>query len=419
MMNPSQPDPGAMRANTCPACGHHVAYPFFDGGPQPLATVAWPSTEEEARNMDRLPLDFVRCVSCGHVSNASFNYEHVPYTDKPNRMFNKGVLWSQHLRSVLNDMAQRLRGGATVVEIGHGDGSLLTTLAGLRTDCLFIGFDPHGVSQSQSTQVELRASLFEPGRDVAELSPDLIISRHVLEHLMNPLGFVQQIAFAVASLGLQSTLYLEVPCIDRAIDTRRSVDFYYEHNSHFTTDSFTRMLERCGVAIDAIRHGYDGEVIYGFVRLGTQLGQVETALESAHFAGAMEASRVRIVEQLDDLHRSGRTVAVWGGTGKSAAFINRHGMDSERFPTVVDSDALKVGTFVPGAGQEIRSRDWLVSHPVDVLIIPPQWRAVDILIEMQSAGIATKQVLIEHGGHLIDYHRDVHPYASGREHRAA
>ena len=210
-----------------------------------------------------------------------------------------------------------------------------------------------------------------------------------------------------------------MPCIDRAIYSQRSVDFYYEHNSHFTTDSFTRMLERCGVAIDTIRHGYDGEVIYGFVRLGTQQGQVETAVESANFASAMEASRVRIMAQLDDLHRSGKKVAVWGGTGKSAAFINRHEMDSKRFPTVVDSDALKVGSFVPGAGQKIRSRDWLLSHPVDVLIIPPQWRAVDILIEMQSAGIATKQVLIEHSGRLVDYHRDVHPYASGREDLAA
>ena len=26
----------------CPACGHHVAVPFYDGGQQPLTTLAWP-----------------------------------------------------------------------------------------------------------------------------------------------------------------------------------------------------------------------------------------------------------------------------------------------------------------------------------------------------------------------------------------
>jgi hypothetical protein len=107
-------------------------------------------------------------------------------------------------------------------------------------------------------------------------------------------------------------------------------------------------------------------------------------------------------------------VAVWGGTGKSAAFINRFGMDAERFPTVVDSDAQKAGTFVPGTGQEIRFRDYLLEHPVDVIVIPPQWRARDILGEMDRAGIRCASVLIEHEGRLVDFHRDPHPYAASR-----
>jgi len=54
------------------------------------------------------------------------------------------------------------------------------------------------------------------------------------------------------------------------------------------------------------------------------------------------------------LHATRRPVAIWGGTGKSAAFMNRYAVDAARFPIVVDSDPAKVGTFVPGTGQEIR-----------------------------------------------------------------
>src|SRR5258707_14571963 len=75
--------------STCPACGHHVAVPFFSGH-QPLATVAWPKSAAEARAMPKLPLDFMRCVDCGHVFNAAFDYAAVPYSEKPNLMFNKG-----------------------------------------------------------------------------------------------------------------------------------------------------------------------------------------------------------------------------------------------------------------------------------------------------------------------------------------
>src|SRR4051794_21112071 len=83
---------GLLRACTCPACGYHVAVPFYDGGCQPLTTLAWPESKAEAQGMNRLPLTFVRCVECGHVYNSAFDYAQVPYSQKPNLMFNRGVL---------------------------------------------------------------------------------------------------------------------------------------------------------------------------------------------------------------------------------------------------------------------------------------------------------------------------------------
>ena len=105
-------------------------------------------------------------------------------------------------------------------------------------------------------------------------------------------------------------------------------------------------------------------------------------------------------------------IAVWGGLGRSSAFMNRYEMDAKRFPIVVDSDTHKVGTFVPGTGQEIRFRDWLLENPADIVIIPSQWRATDIISEMDRTGIMAKTVLIEHHGSLVDYYQDSHPYKS-------
>jgi len=399
-----------MRAVTCPACGYHVAVPFYDGGSQPLATLAWPSSEREARGMSPLPLDFVSCVDCGHVWNAAFDYRAVPYTDKPNLMFNRGVRWSDHLRSMRQAMLEHLPDAASVVEIGHGDASFLAELSQSRPGGRFVGFDPNGAARAEGVAIELRQALFDPRVHLAELRPDLVISRHVLEHLTDPLGFVQQLSFAAACGGMEPLLYLEVPCIDRAVETRRTVDFYYEHNSQFTTTSFTRMLQRCAVTIETIGHGYDGEVIFGFVRLGGRISQVLHADNARSFRAGSDRSRAEVARQLDALIASGKRVAIWGGTGKSAAFIHQHGVDAERFPLVVDSDRDKAGTFVPGTGQEIRFRDELLTQPVDVVIIPPQWRARDIVAEMQRVGIDVADVLIEHEGRLIDFRHAPHPY---------
>jgi len=45
-----------------------------------------------------------------------------------------------------------------------------------------------------------------------------------------------------------------------------------------------------------------------------------------------------------------------------------------------------------------------------VAIIPPQWRAKDIVKEMEKNGIRVREILIEHEGSLIDYTTYDHPY---------
>ncbi len=391
-----------FREETCPACGHHVAVPFFDGGEQPLATLAWPQSEADAKKLPRYHLDFVRCVGCGHVYNAKFDYANVPYSTKPNLMFNQAANWSQFLVKTQQDMMARLPASPTVIEIGHGDGSFLAALSKLRPQGRYIGFDPHGASKGAGN-VSFRAELFDPSRHMEELKPDLMISRHVLEHLVNPLGFLQSMSFAAASLDILPLAYFEVPCIDVAIRNRRTVDFYYEHSSQFTTNSFVRMLTRAAAEIVDIGHGYGTEVVFGFARIGAASSAGGFARESQAFAAQAVTGREAIGVQLAELADKGRRVAIWGGTGKSAAFMCRYDVDAGRFPLVVDSDAAKVGTFVPGTGQEMRSRDWLRTNAVDVIIIPPQWRAADIVVEMKGAGIEVDEVLIEHQGRLIPF----------------
>ena len=401
---------GMLHESFCPACGYHVAVSLYDGGSRPLATLAWPRSAEEARSMPAYPLSFVQCVDCGHVYNCEFDYSDVPYSDKPNLMFNKGRLWSDHLDRVRRLIVERLPERPTVVEIGCGDGSLLRSLAEARPDGRFAGFDPNAMADVAAGPVELHRCLFEPHRHLAEYRPDLIVSRHVLEHLMNPLGFVQSLAFGASWAGIETHLLIEVPCIDKALAAGRTVDFYYEHNSHFTTLSLTRLLQRCAAEVELVERGYRDEVVFGLARFARQAEQIEFARQALAFRSRTTEDHANVRRELQSLLAAGKTVAVWGGTGKGAALMAQYGLDAERFPVVVDSDPDKAGTFVPGGGQEIRFRDYLLEHPADVILIATQWRAADIHLEIQRHGIRCEKIVIEHEGRLIDYLNDEHPY---------
>jgi hypothetical protein len=238
----------------------------------------------------------------------------------------------------------------------------------------------------------------------------MIVARHVMEHLVDPLALLQSITFAASCLGTETRLFVEVPCVDLAIETGRTADFFYEHNSHFTSHSLGRMLERAGADVERLERGYGGEVVYAVARVVGITRQLQWADRAMAFVEQSQRAARTLADQLADIAGSGRRVAIWGGTGKAAALINQCGMDAERFPLVVDSDPQKVGTFVPGTGQEIRFRDELIARPAEVIVIATQWRAADIVLEMQRHGIECSTVLIEHQGRLIDFFHDDHPY---------
>jgi len=393
----------------CPVCHYSVAAVFFDGGNQPLATLGWPVSGAEAQAMPRFPHDFVQCPKCTHVWNRSFSYEAIPYQKNPNRMFNKGGIWKGHLAKTRDLLLSRLPKTPTVIDIGCGEGHFVRGLAEAREgDGRFVGFDPNATAES-GRGVEFHARFFEPLRDMAEFFPDAVTARHLLEHLTDPTAMVEQLAWSAAKFDKPVWLFAEMPCIDRIFETGRLADFFYEHPSHFTTQSFRTLMERAGDVVEMF-HGYGGEVVYALVRLGVPLHMRERAQAANRFAERSVESRSAICAQMDELVLSGKRVAIWGGTGKAAAFIHQFSADVVKFPLVVDSDPDKVGTFVPGTGQEIRFRDVLKSGAADVIIIPAQWRARDILGEMEREGIRADLILIEHDGKLIDFNREQHIY---------
>lgn len=325
------------------------------------------------------------------------------------RMFNRGDIWKGHLAKTRDSLLQRLPVKPTVIEIGCGEGHFVRGLAETRNGIgRFIGFDPNA-SQESGLGVEFHARLFEPLVDMAIHNPDAVVIRHVLEHLTDPASLLEQLAWGAAMSSKPCWLFAEVPCIDRVFETDRLADFFYEHFAHFTTKSFRTLIARSGEIVE-LSHGYSGEVVYALVKLGVPEALLESASASVAFSRRTNASRANIRTQLDELAASGAKVAIWGGTGKAASFIHLFGADAGRFSLVVDSDPDKAGTFVPGTGQKIQYRDVLKSVAADVIIIPTQWRARDIVAEMEREGIHAKQVLIEHGGRLVDFYVENHPY---------
>ena len=400
--------PNKFVTTMCPVCGGHVAVSLFDAGRKPLATLAWPTSRNQAKELPTYPLNFVQCPRCTHIWNYKFCYEDIPYRDNPNRMFNLGGNWDSHLKTTTESLLDKLPANPVVIDVGCGDGNFLGYLEKIAPGGNYIGFDPNGADKDIGN-VHFEQRLLKPFDDLQEIRPDAITIRHVLEHLTEPSLFLEELKWAASSLDKDCILFVEVPCVDKVLRYVRLADFYYEHVSNFTTHSFRAILERAG-ELETLEHGYGAEVAYGTVRLGVSDSQKENADTARTFRERTETAVSVVAKQISELCSQGLKIAVWGGTGKGAAFMQHYGLEAGDVPLVVDSDIDKVGTYVPGLGQKIRYRDVLLEGTVDVILIPTQWRAKDIVKEIDSLGIRCSRILIEHNGRLVDYFENKHPY---------
>lgn len=390
------------KINACLACGSTQRYPIYNPENQPLAALSLPRSQQEAIASPRYPLEFYACALCGHVYNGAFDYSKVPYQQDSNRMYNSGSGWQVYIQ----EMIGRLHGkfdftGYTVLEIGCGNGHFLTSLRQKIPSLRCIGFEPGIDPQNiEDKGLEIVNDYFVPERDLPRFRPDLLVCRHVLEHLDAPRDFVAGITYWGNMHGMLPYLLAEVPCIDKAIAQARINDYLYEHVSNFTAGSFRTMLELAHYDIHEYGTAYDDEVLITLAkpRAMPQLAGIRHASQTCH--DAIAAQRDTVYQSLEKLRVRGKKIAFWGGTGKGASFLNGFGIKYTEFPLVVDSDKHKTGRFVPGTGQEILPPEHLLQSPADVIVITTQWRAMDICDEIKRRGIACGEIYVVRNGIL-------------------
>jgi len=378
----------------CPVCNNKLYYPIFNQGSQSLSAFNLPETKEEALNELKFPLDFVQCSICSHVYNRQFEVAQVPYGKDSNLMFNSGSVWQEHIQYVIDKIcAERNCLNDIAIDIGTGNGEFFSELQETLPELTCVGFEPGPTTAKDFIVIR---DYFIPQRDLKKYKPSLITCRHVLEHLENPRDFLTEIVFYCNKYDLNPLILFEVPCIQNALDSNRISDFLYEHPSNFTLRSFRTIFEISGFQEIEIDCCYNGEVLVGLFRVkNNKLAGLAYQFRSAAFVTVQN-----VIEQLSHLSSP---VYFWGGTGKSAAFLNVFGVNADRFPFVVDSDNNKVGKFVPGTGQKIRSVDWLLKQPSGIIVITTPWRARDIHQEIQRRGIQSKQIVVLWKGALRQY----------------
>ncbi|WAC46007.1 class I SAM-dependent methyltransferase [Pseudomonas sp. SL4(2022)] len=140
-------------------------------------------------------------------------------------------------------LAPKLHQSAHVFEMGSGFGAFLGQAAAVRPDLHLSASEPDKTQREallEGATVDFVGSL----RDLMPASQDAVVAFHVLEHLIDPRGFLEDAAQRLRPGGY---VWIEVP--DLMSDWHTRLFVHPAHLTYFCADSLRRLAEAAGFSV--------------------------------------------------------------------------------------------------------------------------------------------------------------------------
>jgi len=335
---------------------------------------------EQARAVSRGQLSLATCRSCGFAWNARFDPARLAYDAGYDNAVPSEVM-DRHYHDTAVELGRRhslTRG--YVVDIGCGNGTFLKALCRVWPECRALGVDPalpHDDVLADG-RLTLIKGVFAP--EQLQGAPSLIVARHVLEHMPDPVDFVRELRVA-SEAGNGAPVFVEVPDLDWILAHKAFWDFCYEHCNYFTPASLREALLRAGLRATTAGLTFGGQ--YQWIEGEPASASDAPMGEGGSLAGRLrdyaagEQGRVRAIrDRLDDLRRGGRLVAVWGMATKGIMFSLMVDPESRLIDYTVDVNVNKQGCYVPISGRRIDAPAVLQQHantPAVVVVMNPNY----------------------------------------------
>lgn len=389
----------AVPTRVCDACAGAELVAFSDPGEVPVECGRHWAAESEAvaSPVGRVVLGC--CPACGYVRNLAFDESLVdPSAPTDMNLYHSPTFRafsSELVAQLIAELAGRLPlAGRRVLEIGCAQGEFLRELC-RAGGCTGIGYDPSytGPTGPDPSGATLHRG---PAPVPAELAPfDLLVSRFVLEHVADPVGFLAGLRSAAGEHVLG---HLQVPDAEYDLATA-GWEVIYPHVSYFGATALCRIATRAGWSVERTV-----PVFSGLIR------RLDVAASSANQAGAgvsepeLRAARDRLLaavagfdqrhhterrrwrETIGRLADQGARPVLWGTGSRGVQLLNYADPD-HRLTATVDVNPAKWGRHLPVTGHRVDQPDRLRGSGTRAVIITNPVYRTEIAASLAGLGV--------------------------------
>jgi len=361
----------------CPICSSPETFEFAETSRVPILMNRLYATAAAAREAPLGALRLTRCAHCGFTWNRDFRPELIVYDEAYENDQALSGVFQAHVERLAVEVvaaAEPLR----YLEVGCGQGGFLGLVAQRAGGRLASaeGFDPawRGREGEGPFGARIHKSYFtRASHEALAHAPNVIVSRHTIEHVPDPVAFLTAIREALGERA-EATIFLETPCVDWILRQDAMQDFFYEHCSLFTARALALALERSGFHAPKVSHEFGGQ--YLWARASTAHGAA--APESAaplRASGVMSRRSAFIDEWRKRAQVAPGPRAVWGAGAKGVTFSLMMETGGQLFDHVVDINPAKQGLHLAGSGLPVLSPEQSAARGVATyFVMNPNYR---------------------------------------------
>jgi SAM-dependent methyltransferase len=366
-------------------------------GDQPVLCNMLSDNRSEALAFPRGEIRLGLCRACGHVFNMAFRPEAIEYREGYENSLFFSPRFQRYSTELANHLIERydLR-GKVVVEIGSGTGEFLRSICEMGRN-RGVGFDPSYRPTSNESDVVGSIEFIQDSfsERYGGLKADLVCSRHVLEHIHDPIGFMRMLRESILGRSGSAIFYIEVPNGRFVISESSIWDIIYEHCSYFSSSSLRYLFQRSGFDVLDTAEAFGGQ----FLRIEATPRRAPEPIESPsaeelrsfladaeELADEYESTVAIWRRRFDRFEAEGKRVAVWGAGSKGVTFLNTLKPTGDS-ALVVDINPRKVGKYIPGTGHVVMSPESLQNRKPAVVIVMNRIYGNEIGESLRDQGI--------------------------------
>ena len=249
--------------------------------------------------------------------------------------------------------------GKRVIEIGCGRGEYMDMME--QSGALVFGVEhkPESVQEGRRAGHQIFEGFLEKEQTRIEGAPyDGFYCMNFLEHIPAPGVFLRSIA---KNLSRGAYGLVEVPDFGMMLEKSLYSELIQDHLSYFTPQTLENVLRQNGFDVLSMK-----TIWYGYI-LSAEVQKRKT-IDINGFSRKREDLKRQMADFLDQQHKQGKKVAVWGAGHQALANLSLLDM-GEKIECVIDSAAFKQGKYTPATHLPILSPQRLREGDIGMVII--------------------------------------------------